>query len=457
MNIAILGGGIEGVSTARYFLRHKTTVTLCDQNKINLGGLKSTNLHLRLGPQYLDNLGSFDLTFRSPGIPFLHPQIQEAIKKGVKFTSLTRYFFERCPCKIVGITGTKGKGTVASLLGEILRSAKIFFKGKIYIGGNMGNPPLNFLDSLRRDDIVILELSSFQLQDIEQSPQVAIILPVSEDHLDAHENFGEYYLAKERITKFQSENSIAIGDIDNKFSRRILENSAGEKLGISLHGRPQNGGYASGNKLYLSRRGKRILLCDFSKTKLIGDHNKLNILCAAAAACALGVPIPAMRKAIENFKGLPYRLEFVRELDGVKYYNDSTSTNPETCIAAIRSFKQPIVLIAGGSDKNLDYEKLGREIVTNLNVKSVILMGATAKRIERTIDQTVAAKAKFNPRKLVPLEVISADSFPEALMAGRAVAQPGDIVLLSPASASFDMFKDYQERGELFSRWVKSL
>lgn len=449
MKIAIIGYGVEGKALTQYFQKHGHEVTVCDTSKQAKNTLQKSKIHMRLGPHYLQDLRGFDLIFRSPGIPYLQKEF-DLIRE--KLTSATRYFFEKCPCPIIGVTGTKGKGTTATLLFEILKKAHAKSqKAKVFLGGNIGKNPVEFLDAIGRNDLVVLELSSFQLQDMTVSPHVAVVLGITPDHLDHHQDMEEYIQAKRSMVRFQKASDIAVIDVDNAVSAGFAKITKGAIYSVSTEKSVEKGGFLKVGSFLLKEGKVGTMVGKVSGTKLHGIHNAKNILAAATAAHAMNVPVEIIATAIREFSGLPHRLEFVREINGVSYYNDSASTNPETAIAALRSFSRPTILILGGSDKNVDFTSLGDEIAHRLNVKSVILMGQTRPKIEHAIEQ--AAK-KSIPRRNQPLELIFADSYQEAFMVAKTLAQPGYTVLLSPACASFDMFTNYQQRGEIFRNFV---
>lgn len=447
MKIGIAGFGVEGRALMQYFGRRGHEITICDINRKVEKEKSSSKIHYRFGPHYLTNLQEFDVIFRSPGIPYLKHEF-DPVRDRV--TSLTRYFFEYCPCQIVGVTGTKGKGTTATLIYEMLKSTG----KKIYLGGNIGEPPIKFLDELKKDDLVILELSSFQLQDLDRSPHIAVVLGITPDHFDHHENMEEYIEAKRNIVRFQKKEDVAILDIDNPRSAGFTRSTKAKILQVSVEKPVTEGALLKVGSLIIKRGKTGIIVGEKGQTGLIGNHNLKNILAAATAADQLGVPVEVISKVIRQWRGLPHRLEFVGEKGGVRFYNDSASTNPETAIAALRTFSNPTILIAGGSDKGIDFTLLGEEIAKRPNVKSVILMGETRRKIERAIEQAVAREEKHIRRREIPLELIFAETYHEAFMVAKLIAQPGDTVLLSPACASFDMFSNYQERGEIFRNFV---
>lgn len=455
MNSAIVGYGVEGQALAEYFLAHgKHTITLCDartpaQPSVPVGG----DIKTKFGPQYLKELDAYDVIFRSPGVPYLKKEFNTVRSK---LTSLTRYFFEKCPAKIIGVTGTKGKGTTSTLIYEMLKAHLAAGKaGRAFLGGNIGVPPLTFLDQLSKNDVVILELSSFQLQDLHMSPQIAVVLGITSDHLDHHTDNKEYIEAKKNIVAHQKKSDVAIFDFDNEVSASFAQATPAVKKYFSLQKPVKEGGFLKVGSLVLAQGKTGTIFGEKGDVALLGEHNLKNILAAAVAAQQVGVPVEVITKVAREFRGLPHRLEFVRESAGVRFYNDSASTNPDTTIAALHSFTTPLILIVGGSDKNADFTQLGQEIAKHLNIKTVILMGQTKSKIEAVIEAAVNRhNAMAMRRRDVPLELISAENYQEAFMAARLIAQPGDTVLLSPACASFDMFNNYTERGDTFKNFI---
>lgn len=435
--IAIAGFGVEGRAVFDYLKKHGfKNVTVFDEKKSGKS-IKNTF-----------NFDSYDIIFRSPGIHKDHPKLIKAGNKGKIITSATRLFFEMCPSKIIGVTGTKGKGTTSTLLYKILKKAK----KDVYLGGNIGKCPLYFLDSLKKNSIVVLELSSFQLHDFDKSPHISIVLKTTSEHLDYHKDREEYLQAKESIVKYQSENDAVIVNIDYDYYKRFISLTPANKLMVSRSRPVENGAYIQKNKIVTVKNKKTAALCDIKDVGLTGPHNLENILAAAAAAQFLSVSIKAMKEVIKEFKGLPHRLEFIREINGIQFYNDSFSTTPDTCIAAIQSFEKPLTLIAGGSEKYADYFDLGKAVILQKNLKNVILMGETAGNIEKAIKNALMKSAKKLQQK-----IIRAKDYKEAFKKAFDNTKKGGIVLLSPASASFDMFRNYKHRGDTYRKWVESL
>lgn len=438
MRIAIIGFGVEGRAVLKYFLAQGGhEITVCDIHTPAEKSADSGRIHFKFGPHYLNDLSEFDLIFRSPGIPYLKPEFS-----GVrdKITSATKYFFEHCPCPTIGVTGTKGKGTVSTLIYEMLKEGKV--APRIFLGGNIGKPAISFLDGLKKNDLAVLELSSFQLQDLAISPHTAVVLGISPDHLDYHKTMEEYIEAKKNIVKYQKRGDIAVFDMDNETSASFAKCTAARIL---------ESAFVKAGSFVVKDGKKGMIFGKKEEINLIGEHNVKNLLIAATIAAVLGAPVEAITKITREFKGLPHRLEPIKEIAGARYYDDSASTNPETAIAAVRAFSGPLILIAGGSDKNADFTALGEEIAARPNIRTVILMGTTKLKIEKAISK---AMIRAQRHRRAPLEIIFADSYHEAFMVAKMIAAPGDTVLLSPACASFDSFKNYAERGEVFKNFV---
>ena len=300
----------------------------------------------------------------------------------------------------------------------------------------------------------MLELSSFQLQDLKQSPHVAVVLGITPDHLDHHRDMEEYIEAKRKIVRFQKAADFAVLDADNKHTLHFEKSTQAKIYQVSTETAVQQGGFMKVGSLIIKEGKTGIMVGQKDDTKLLGPHNLKNILAAAVSAYLLRVPVEIITQVIREFPGLPHRLEFIKEIAGVTYYNDSASTNPLTAVAAIKSFPSPLILIAGGSDKGADFTVLGEEIARSLHIKTVILMGTTKPKIEAAIETAISRLRSETVKRENPLELITAETYQEAFMVARFVAKAGDTVLLSPGCASFDMFKNYQERGEIFRSFV---
>ncbi len=444
--IAVLGLGMEGLSTLDFFKKQ---------------GAKVTGLDRKESEKYLENFGQYDVIVRSPGV---NPDvITQALlsrgarsgsagkKKRAEITSQTKIFFELCPCPIIGVTGTKGKGTTSALIYEMLKR-----DGKdVYLGGNIGNPPLGFLNKLNTQpasrqggSIVILELSSFQLLDLNKSPHVAVMLMTTSEHLDYHKDTYEYVNAKRNILRFQTSSDFAIINKDYLPSRESDVETKGKVFYISREQEIEQGCFVKDEKIILRRVGKEDEIVVKTKDILLpGRHNLENVCAAIMAATIMGVSKKNIASVLKSFKGLEHRLELVDTVAGVRYYDDSFSTTPETAIAAIEAFKDPEILILGGSSKNSDFTELGRVISEAKNIKAIIGIG---KEWERIKAQFIIHNSEF--RIIEGLRDMRS-----IVQKACEIAEPDDVVILTPACASFDMFKNYKDRGEQFKKEVKKL
>ena len=401
--VAILGYGIEGKDAEIYLKSQEAKVTILDQ---------------KIDENYLQDLNDFDIIVRSPGVRFDLPEIESAKRSGVIVTSAIKIFFEECPAKIIGVTGTKGKGTTSTLIYEILKNDN----QDVYLAGNIGKPYLELLEKLRKDSFVILEMSSFQLIDMEVSPHIAVILNITVDHLDWHINREEYVNAKKNIVRYQSESDFAIINEEYDTPKSFAELTKAKVLFFS--------------KSSLDSKFKQNLL-------LRGEHNLENIAAAVTVARALKIDEDIILSTVQSFKGLEHRLELVETIDGRTFYNDSFATGPQPTIAAINSFTEPETIILGGSDKGLDYSELGEMISKKENVKNIILIGAIRREIEKHI----------KGKNLIDL---GTSTMTEIVEKAFEVTPKGGVVILSPAAASFDMFANYKDRGNQFKKAVQS-
>ena len=422
MKVAVIGGGTEGQSAVRYWLAKGDNVTLRDRltDVAVPYGAKAV-----LGAEYLRGLSSYDLIVRSPGIK------PREIKTTAKVTSAVREFFAHCPARIIGVTGTKGKGTTATLISKMLEAAG----RRVWLGGNIGKSPLDFLDKVKASDLVILELSSFQLMDLDVSPHIAVCLMVAPEHLDWHKNVREYIAATGNLFWHQQPNDIAIYNAEDDFSTQVAQLSPGLKIPYLQ----DPGAKVEAGNIVLGKSK----ICEIGEVGLVGPHNLENITAAVTAVHEIiGDNFEPVRRVIQNFKGLEHRLQLAGESNGVRYFDDSFSTTPETTIAAVRSFTQSKVLILGGSDKKSKYDVLAR-VVTSSNVREVVLIGAMGQKIAAAL----SSAGYTNIRE-------GGNTMSDIVATAAAAATPGDVVLLSPACASFDMFRNYKDRGEQFEAAV---
>lgn len=484
--IAILGLGVEGIATAKYFLEHKIPFNVIDEKSKEalanvssewekfLGELEAANIPLILGePISIDILKQFEVIVRSPGISPLREVMIQAAEAGVEITSSTKLFFANCPCKIIGVTGTKGKGTTSSLIYEMLKKSGF----DAYLGGNIGFSPISFLDTLSVQSIVVLEMSSFQLIDLTQSPNISVMLMVTSEHLDYHKDTNEYIEAKRNIVRWQTADDMAILNTDYPATVGSKDIAKGQVAFVSRYQPIETGCFVENNEIILrvawgpvaphpaptasfdnltagARAGapsratpKEFRVLSIFDVLLPGGHNLENICAAVLAAYKAGVGIDDIRFVLKTFKGLEHRLELVREKDGVRYYDDSFSTVPETAIAAIQAFSAPEILLLGGSSKKSDFTELGKVISETSNIKAIIAIGKEWERIKTMINDQ-GSRIKI---------IEGLENMHEFVQKAGEIAQSGDVVLLSPACASFDKFKSYKDRGSQFKDQVNLL
>jgi UDP-N-acetylmuramoylalanine--D-glutamate ligase len=394
----------------------------------------------------LELLDSTDVLCLSGGVPLTLPIVAEAIKRGIPLSNDSQIFMEAVPCRTIGITGSAGKTTTTTLVGRMAKNA---YGEKAYIGGNIGDPLINYVDNMQAGDVAILELSSFQLDQMTVSPNIAAILNITPNHLDRHVTMEAYTAAKARILEFQSKSDIAILGHDDKGAWSLRDKVQGKLFTFSLHELDEglNGAYLQDGLLNLRDGNAYLPLILREKILLRGDHNVANVLAAFTIGHAAGFPLDAMLDAVEDFRGVPHRLEFVRELHGVRWYNDSMASAPERSAAAIRAFDEPIVLMLGGRDKDLPWEELMQ--LVNERVDHVVLFGEAVEKIQRTVENLRLREKRFT--------VTPTDGLREAVHKAAEIAESGDVVLLSPGGTSFDEFKDFAERGERFRTWVQEL
>ena len=441
--VAVLGYGLEGRAVARYLIKYGIKPVLFDQKpfekweKADQEEIKSLGINFIFGPDAFTELKGFDVAFRSPGIRLSDVRCQ--MSNVAVITSQTKWFFEHCPAKIIGVTGTKGKGTTSSLIYEMLKESEVF------LTGNIGKEqPLDFLDKLTKDYWVIYELSSFQLQDLTKSPHIGVVLMVTQEHLDYHIDENDYRTAKEAITKYQTERDFAIINEDYKPSVQIGRLGLGRKLYFSKKSQTGVGCFIKNGEIMIADSDFRLPV---SGLQLKGEHNWENVCAAVLAAQCAGADTDSIKRAARHFKGLEHRLELAAEKNAIKFYNDSFSTTPETAIAGIKSFSQPLIIILGGSSKHADFTELARTISEAKNIKALIIIGEETDKIRASLAQ----EKKFNGTLLT-----GAKNMRDIFWQIKFTAKPGDVVLLSPACASFDMFKNYKDRGEQFKIFAEN-
>jgi UDP-N-acetylmuramoylalanine--D-glutamate ligase len=447
MRVAVVGAGVSNTPLIGALLDAGIAVTVRDKRTAEeLGdavrGFESRGARLALGDGYLDGIDE-DVIFRTPGLMPTQHALAEAVGRGAVLTSEMEAFFDVCPCKIVAVTGSDGKTTTTTIIAEILRRA-----GKtVHIGGNIGTPLLCSSDDISPDDVAVLELSSFQLITMKKSPQVAVVTNVAPNHLDIHKDMAEYVEAKRNIVAWQKDKDTAVLNRDNDISRGFIDATVGKALFFSREGGVRDGVYLENGTIYTAERGLGERIMDARDILLPGVHNVENFM-AAFAAVRGHAGFEAMRETARTFKGVRHRIELVRELRGVKYYNDSIATSPTRAIAGLRSFDKKVILIAGGKDKGVAFDGFGAEIVKS--VKTLVLTGLTAGKIRGAVEEA-HGYSRGAPN------ILMCDDFKEAVLAAAGIAKLNDIVLLSPGCTSFDCFKNFEERGDAFRSIVEGL
>jgi UDP-N-acetylmuramoylalanine--D-glutamate ligase len=443
--VGIVGFGVEGRGLASFFDSKGINYVVFDSNELLKNDPSYSSARFFLGPDALNEVKACDVVFRSPGIRLDAELIRVAREAGAEISSQLNLFFENNKAKIIGITGTKGKSTTSKLTYEILKTAGF----NVFLGGNFGNAVIELTDTLTSKDYVVLELSSFQLQDLKYSPEIAVVLAINADHLDYHKNEAEYVEAKAAITAYQNDFDVAVINFDSANARKVGERGEAKKYFVHSHLTDDSHDFANGfvaeketNKLVLVEEGgvQDYLLA--SELALRGFHNLQNVASAVLVARSLGVSDTVIKEVLRSYKGLEHRLEFVTEKKGVKFYNDSISTTPESALAAIRSFPEPKILIMGGSSKGVDYVGLGRQVAKEDNVKSVVLLGEVTPELKQGLSEQNFSGQIFE----------GAQDMEQAFAQIKSVASRGDVVVLAPGTASFDMFVSYKERGNKFKQ-----
>ena len=448
--VAFIGAGVSHKQCIRQFVELGAQVTLCDQKETleDFGDyadtLRSLNVRLSLGKQYTDGFAGQDIIMRTPGYEYFKAPLQAAKQAGALVTSEVELFFEFCPCEIVAVTGSDGKTTTTTLIAKMFEAAG----RRVFLGGNIGAALLPQLADVTPDAVAVVELSSFQLISMHRSPRVAVVTNVTPNHLDHHKDMQEYIDAKRNILLYQQPPCRAVLGYENDVTRAMQADCKGEQVWFTRLRETDNGAFLRGDgMLCMAEGGKVTPFLAQKDVKLRGLHNIENLLAAAAAVWGR-VPVEAIRQVGSTFAGVEHRIEPVRTLDGVTWYNDSIATSPTRTIAGLRSFDQKIVLIAGGYDKKIPYEPLAPELLAH--VKVLVLMGATGPRIEAA----VRAQPGFAASGLA---ILHAGSMEEAVALARGAARPGDVVSLSPASASFDAYPNFEARGRHFKQIVNAL
>lgn len=446
--VTFIGAGVSHRSLIQLFCSKGVDVTLADKRDEAAlgeiyGELKNAGVHFCLGANYLDCLEDADIIFRTPGMYFYSPSLSHAREKQKVVTSEMEVFFDLCPCKIYAVTGSDGKTTTTTLISELLKAQG----KKVHIGGNIGKALLPLIEDISEDDVAVVELSSFQLISMRQSPDVAVITNVAPNHLDVHKDMEEYIEAKTNLICHQNAFSKTVLNADNEVTEGMSELVRGRLYQFSRKMVPENGAYLDENgfiNIVINGESQRVLHKD--RIKLPGIHNVENYLAAISATIG-EVDVNNIVSVAENFGGVEHRIELVRVLDGVRWYNDSIATSPTRTIAGLNSFDQKLIVIAGGYDKKIPFEPLAPKLIEKAKV--LILMGLTAPKIKKAVTECEG----FRPEEL---RIIDVSSMEEAVETAKMVAAEGDVVTLSPACASFDLYPNFEARGRHFKDLVNA-
>ena len=447
--VAVLGIGVSNTPLIKMLVRSGAKGTACDKRPREafnglIEALESLGVKVYLGEDYLEHLHGQDVIFRTPGMRPDLPQLTEAVEEGSILTSEMEVFFRVCPCPIIAVTGSDGKTTTTTIIAELLKAA-----GKnVYLGGNIGKPLLPEVEMMEPTDIAVVELSSFQLMTMKHSPHVAVVTNIAPNHLDVHKSMGEYIGAKENILLYQGSEDRVVLNGDNQITRSFLATAKGESVLFSRREEPKGRAVFLRNEaIWVRKDGEERQVLPVKDILLPGEHNIENYMAAIAAVDGL-VSDEVIRTFAPQFNGVEHRIELVRQLNGVRYYNDSIASSPTRTIAGLRCFPEKVVLIAGGYDKHIPFDDLGSEIIEH--VKCLILTGDTATKIRSAVE----AAPGYEPDRPMIEEY---HDFKDAVLAAHRQAKEGDVVLLSPACASFDRFKNFMERGDTFKQIVREL
>lgn len=442
--VAVAGIGVSNTPWLRRLLQEGIRVTACDKRSRDALGalaeeLEKAGCRLQLGESYLQGLNQ-DVIFRTPGLRPDVPELLAAKARGSEITSEMEVFFEVCPCTLLAVTGSDGKTTTTTIIAELLKAA-----GKtVHVGGNIGNPLLCRADEMHPEDYAVLELSSFQLMTMTHSPHIAVVTNLAPNHLDMHKSMEEYVAAKENIFRYQSAGDVAVFNLDNAITREQGTRAPGYVRYFSRREEPADGVFLRGEEIISRHDGWEQVIMTTEDIRLPGVHNVENYMAAIAAVDGL-VPYEVIRRFARDFNGVEHRIELVRTYHGVRFYNDSIASSPSRTIAGLRSFKEKVILIAGGYDKHIPFDVLGPEVVER--VKLLVLCGATAGKIRAAVEQAPGYRPGCP-------EIVEVMPFEKAVLYARDKAQSGDVVTLSPACAAFDQFKNFAERGKTFKAIV---
>ena len=447
--VAIIGLGVSNIPLLDYLHEKKAKVTVFDERDIDsiskeiMDKITAYSFDFNLGKKCLEKLKGFDLIFRSPSCLPTKPELKQEADRGAIVTTEIELLMKMAPCKVIGITGSDGKTTTTSLINANLSTAGYH----THLGGNIGTPLFTKLEEILPEDILVLELSSFQLMGMTVSPDIAVITNITPNHLNIHKDYQEYIDSKKNIFKYQDENGILVLNYDNDITRQCAKEANGKVIFFSSKEKLDNGYIVDDNIIKECTDKIRKHIIDTKDVILRGNHNFENIATALAATASL-VDTETAVKAIKEFKPVEHRLEFIKEIDKVKWYNDSVSSSPTRTIAGLYAYNEDIILIAGGYDKNLDYTPIAKPIVEK--VKALILLGQTSGKIFDAVKNELETQGK-------DLKIYMCENLKQTVETAKKIAKPGQVVLFSPASASFDMFKNFADRGEQFKKLVNEL
>ena len=447
--VAIIGLGVSNLPLIDYFHEKKSIVTVFDSREIGeisreiIDKITNYAMEMSLGKGYLNKLKGFDLILRSPSCLPTIPELEEEANRGAIVTTEVELLMKMCPAQIIGVTGSDGKTTTTTLISEILKKAGY----NCYVGGNIGTPLFTKLHEIMPDDKVVLELSSFQLMGMEVSPSISVITNITPNHLNVHKDYEEYIEAKKNIFKYQDRDGITILNYDNEITRNCSAEVRGKVIFFSSKEKLDNGYIVDDDVIKECDDKLRKHIVSAKELTIRGKHNYENI-CAAIAATKTLVDISTAIEVIKTFPGVEHRIEFVKEINGVKWYNDSASSTPSRTISGLNAFDEEIVLIAGGADKNLDYTPVAKPILDK--VKTLILMGQTSGKI---FDAVKEEEEKENKE----INIYMVNNLSQAVILAKRYSVPGQVVLFSPASTSFDMFKNMYDRGQKFKGIVNKM
>jgi len=446
-SVGVIGIGISNTPLIKMLVKMGANVTARDKKTADILGdiaqeLQSIGVKTVLGEEYLSNITE-DIVFKTPGMRIDTPELLGAKERGAIVTSEMEVFFDVCPAKIIAITGSDGKTTTTTLIYKMLTEQGY----KCWLGGNIGTPLLSDVENISVTDKVILELSSFQLHSMRSSPNIAVITNLSPNHLDVHKSMEEYITAKENIFAYQDKTDKLVLNYDNEITRELCQKSNAPVTMFSRTSNIKTGVYLKNEQIFVCEDDKEIEVLNINDILLPGVHNVENYMAAIAAVWGL-VEVKAIRNIAKNFGGVQHRIEFVREVNDVKYYNDSIASSPTRARAGLYSFDKKVIMIAGGYDKNIPFDDLGNDIVKR--VKLLVLMGKTLPKIKKAVEEADGYSENNPP-------IITADSLKDAVIKATKLAKSGDIIILSPACASFDMFKNFEERGNQFKQIVMEL